>query len=181
MERTGDRRTPEVLPREGKRTQEAIEHRRGITSNPSLPHVVDVDYPDYSDIILDPDPAHPAEFDIESFLEESQRRAIDRLETELDRIDHQLNRRDEIHVEAVEELESKLEWYMDQLEELRRRPTTEREKRRELKARIREFYSDLRTERRSHWQDLQDLERERRTLRRELAELDEGNLITDFL
>lgn len=53
--------------------------------------------------------------DVEEFLERSQKNEGRRLEEELERIDNQLEERDRIHQEVLDELESKPDWYLDRL------------------------------------------------------------------
>ncbi|WP_220132799.1 hypothetical protein [Halorhabdus salina] len=134
-----------------------------------------MDYLDYSRDLLRADESFG--FDIERFLEESQEREQQRLEEELERIDQQLEEREEIRDDVVVELESKLDWYVDRLKELyQRKFFNDKEKKEHLKAKIEEFYSELRQERRRAWRDKQELEKERRKLLRELNELDDQNL-----
>lgn len=112
-------------------------------------------------------------FDIQEFLQQSQQEQKDRIERELERISDQLEQRTMIHEETVQELESKLDWYVERLENLYARPVAVDDSRiTELKTRIERFYTEIRTERREHWQDQQKLKRERRELFRELEEVD---------
>jgi len=60
----------------------------------------------------------PKEFSIEEFLQQEQRSEQERLEKELERIESLLEERREINSETVKELESKLDWYVETLEEL---------------------------------------------------------------
>lgn len=113
-------------------------------------------------------------FDVERFLEESQRRQEQRLEQHLERISKQLEERNRIFEENQSELESKLDWYIDQLEKEYRLAGSDAVD--ELKEQIAEFYRLLRRERVDHWQDKQDLKQERRELLCELDELDESVL-----
>ncbi len=75
-----------------------------------------MEYFDYSEDFLESGEA--LDFDIESFLEESQELEQQRLEEELERIDQQLEQREEIYNETTRELESKLDWYVDRLQDL---------------------------------------------------------------
>ena len=111
------------------------------------------------------------DFDIEEFLEQSQSREKQRLEEELQRIDQQLERQKEIQTETVEDLDSKIEWYIERLMKQYKRNSTKQIE--ELKQRMRDFYRALREERRHSWRDQQQLEHERRELLRELRELDD--------
>ncbi|QIO24232.1 hypothetical protein [Haloarcula sp. JP-L23] len=120
------------------------------------------------------------EFDVEAVLEQSEENARQRLEDELGRIEQQLDRREAIHDETVADIESKLDWYLDQLETLYKQARSKNERRDELKQRIREFYRELRKERRSRWRDRQDLERERREVLHELEDI-EASSLTDII
>ena len=114
------------------------------------------------------------DFDIEDFIQRSQKLERQRLEEELQRIDQQLERRDEIQSETVDELESKVEWYQEQLMNQYKRNSTKQIER--LKQNIQEFYRELREERHQSWRDRQRLEQERRDLLRELRELEDDDL-----
>jgi len=111
-------------------------------------------------------------FDIEEFLEESQRQQQDRIETELERIECQLEERERIFEQHREDLESKLDWYLERLEKAYKRTGSVEE----LKDTVTEFYELLREERVRHWRDKQELEQERRELLRELDELEDTDL-----
>ena len=111
---------------------------------------------------------------VDQFLERSQRHHNDRLANELNRIDEQLEERDAIHTEIVDELEWKIKRYTDRLEHLYNTGIGKQDGTRErVKDRITSFQEQLREEHRDHWRDRQELERERRTILRELAELEE--------
>jgi chromosome segregation ATPase len=125
---------------------------------------------------LEPD----VDWDIEELLERSQEREQTRIEAELQQIDLLLEKRKEIHEESVEEVESKLEWYVDRLQQ-EYRLKADREKISELKAQIRSFYSELRDLEREKWLDIQELERERRQLERELEELSDQELMSELM
>lgn len=111
------------------------------------------------------------DWDLDDFLEEAQQTQQQRLEKELERIQDQLERRDQLKKEALEELESKLDWYLERLEnEYRTRGPSSVE---QLKSEVNRFYSLIRDEKQQHWKDTQRLERERRQLLRDLQEIDE--------
>lgn len=111
-------------------------------------------------------------FDVEEFLRESQEQQEDRLETELERIEEQLEERDTIFEQHSEDLESKLDWYLDRLEKAYKMTGDVDE----LKEKVTEFYELLREERVRHWRDKQELEKERREMLRELNELEETDI-----
>ena len=116
------------------------------------------------------------DFDIEEFLEKSQRSEKQRLEKELERISEQLENREEIHQEALNELESKLDWYKDRLEKLYKQGRGRKRERGELKNQIQRFYQSIREEKQRCWKDRQRLEERRSEKLRELAELEDTPL-----
>ena len=117
------------------------------------------------------------EFDVEEFLRGEQQSEQDRLEQELQRIEDLLSEREEIHSESVEELESKLDWYIEQLEDLYRGfGGGQKEKKERLKTKIKDFYSELRKERRNQWRDKIELEMELREVEHALEEIEESDL-----
>jgi predicted nucleic acid-binding Zn-ribbon protein len=137
-----------------------------------------VDYFDYkTEPQLDPGNLN---FDIQEFLERSQRQEKQRLEHELERIEEHLDRRDEIHEEALSELESKLDWYLNRLGDLYDWGTGTTGEREKIKSRIAEFYREIREEKQQHWHDRQELEQERREVLRELRELSDLKLAELF-
>lgn len=117
-------------------------------------------------------------FSVEEFLREEQRSEQERLEQELGRIEDLLEERREIHSETVEELKSKLDWYVERLEDLYHDfGGVKEDKKRELKGKIEEFYSELRRERRDQWRDRIELEMELREVEQSLEEVrDEESL-----
>jgi trichohyalin len=120
--------------------------------------------------------------DVQQFLEKSTKKEKQRLEKLLQQIDNQLEERGRIHQEATEELESKLDWYIERLEKHYLRSTGKGDGEREkLKQRIEEFYREMREEDRQHWRDKQELEKDRREIIRELNELDDTEMITELL
>lgn len=131
---------------------------------------------DYVDYLLDGTPQVETTdwADVAALLEQSQQQREERLEQELAQIKRQLAERDQIHHELVEELERKIERYTDRLDHLytigKGRLDGTRD---DLKDRIVAFYEQLRDEHREHWRDRQALERERRDVRRTMAELDD--------
>jgi len=112
------------------------------------------------------------DFDVEEFLEESQRSERQRLEKELERISEQLENREEIHREALNELEGKLDWYKDRLKKLYKQSRGRKGERGELKNQIQRFYQLIREEKQRCWKDRQRLEERRSEKLRELAELE---------
>jgi hypothetical protein len=93
------------------------------------------------------------------------------LEEELERLRDQLEQREQIHEEIVEELKSKRDWYLQRLKQ--EYSTLGKSDVKELKQEVKRLYSELRSEKQQHWQDTQQLERERRELLKELSELDQ--------
>lgn len=124
---------------------------------------------------------YETDFEIEEFLERSKEQEQKRLEEEVERIEEQLEERDRLHYELLDELESKLDWYLDELRILYKQRRGKTGRRDEIKTRIREFYSEIQGEKRSHWRDRQELEQERRELLSEMSELDDTGEIFDLL
>lgn len=120
------------------------------------------------------EPGYNSGFDVDEFLEHSQIQERQRLEKESERIERQLDRRDQVHDEIVEELESQLDWYIDRLEKLYKQMRGKDGEREHLKSRIDEFYMELRKEKRDCWMDKVDLEKELREVKQELKELEDG-------
>lgn len=122
-----------------------------------------------------------ADIDVEELLERSRETEWERLEWELAQIEQQLEERDRVHDEIVDELEWKIEKYSDRLEHLytiqKGRTDGTRD---QLKERLLAFYRELREERREHWRDRQRLEQERREVRRELDAANDYSL-SEFL
>lgn len=154
--------------------QAATELGRRVTTTLHLSPLNCVEYFDY-------DADWGSEFtrndvDIEDLLEQSEQREKERLERELDRIETQLEERDRIHEEAINELEPKLHWYIDRLETLYTRGGGNQEEREHLKSRITELYRVIREEKTSRWRDRRELEHERRELLRAIEEVEDSDL-----
>lgn len=130
------------------------------------------DYPDYTGTGSELFDAADSwgDSDVGDLLEQSQARETERLDQELAQIKQQLDERTQIHDEIVSDLTWKIDRYTDRLAHLytigKGRLDGTRE---QLKNRIAGFYRELREEHREHWQDRQQLEHERRAVRRELA------------
>lgn len=138
-----------------------------------------MEYFDYSEDFLEFGEA--LDFDIESFLEESQELEQQRLQQELERVEDLLEEREEIHSGTVDELESKLDWYLDRLREEYRQFSTDREEVEKLKAKIDKFYSELRQEKRNEWRDKIELEMKLREVERALEEVEDEDSLWRFL
>lgn len=114
--------------------------------------------------------------DIAGLLDKSNDQERQRLDAELQRIDQELDERDSILAQAVNELDSKLEWYVGRLEMLYTRSLGKHGDRERLKGRIESLYQALRDERRAHWRDRQQLLADRRRLERDRTELEDLDL-----
>jgi ElaB/YqjD/DUF883 family membrane-anchored ribosome-binding protein len=113
------------------------------------------------------------EFNVEDFLREEQQSEQERLEQELKRIEDLLSEREEIHSESVSELESKLDWYVERLEDLYRGfGGGQKEEKESLKTKIEGFYTELRREKRNQWRDKIELEMELREVEHALEEIE---------
>ncbi|MFP9061717.1 hypothetical protein ACLI4R_14455 [Natrialbaceae archaeon A-chndr2] len=110
------------------------------------------------------------EFEIDRFLDRFQDNEIDRLQKKLDRIESQTEERERIHREAVDELETGLDQYIERLHLLYRQWSS-RNRTKPVKDRITELYQKIRNEKRSSWKDKQKLEQERRALKQEIDEV----------
>jgi predicted phage-related endonuclease len=113
-------------------------------------------------------------------LEQSQEAEEERLRQELERIEHQLSRREDLREQAVDDLRSKLDWYLERLELVYRRPGSQKEKQERLKQQVQELYRQIRMEKRSAWKDVQELEREHRRLHSELSELEDTDIVSEL-
>jgi len=123
-----------------------------------------VDYFDYSSDLDD----------VEEFLKRSQENEGRWLKEELERIDNQLEERDRIHQEVLDELELKPDWYLDRLKTVYRRRQGKSGECEKLKSQIRDFYIEIGREKQRNWRDRQELERDRREVIRELNELEDS-------
>lgn len=119
------------------------------------------------------------DFDLNRFLEQSQKNEEERLEKELRSIEDQLSTRETLRDETLDDLQSKLDWYLERLELVYQRPGTQKQER--LKRRITEFYREIRLEKRNSWLDIQELERDKRELKRELDEFIHTGWISELL
>ncbi|SNR68912.1 hypothetical protein [Halorubrum vacuolatum] len=129
-----------------------------------------MEYFDYGEI-----QAFDTGFDVQEFLERSQKREKEQIERKLDRVDKLLEEREKIHENAVTELESKLNWYVKQLEELYR--TGIGQDKDELKQRIEQFYAELRELERKQWLDTKELELQREEIEKELQDADLDDIL----
>jgi len=124
------------------------------------------------------EPVEPElDLDLEALVRRSLGREESRVETELEEVERLLEDRRSIHEGSVSEVESRLEVYVDRLEQ-EYRLRGDSEKASELKSRVLEFYRRLRELERERWLDVQDLERQRRDLLRELERL--GHEVVDL-
>lgn len=127
----------------------------------------------------DADTSWPAAVD--QFLDRSQHQHQERLAAELGRIEDQLDEREAIHEEIVAELEWQIDRYTDRLDRLHGTGRGKQDGTRDqVRERLATFQRELREERRAHWRDRQELERERRDLLRELAAM-ENDVLSEFL
>ena len=117
-------------------------------------------------------------FSVEEFLREEQQSEKERLEQELERLESLLEERREIHSKTVDELESKINWYLEKLEGASRGIGSGNvEEQERLKTKIDEFYSEIRSEKRQQWRDRIELEMEVKEVEQALEEVrDEDDL-----
>ena len=135
-----------------------------------------LDYVEDADSVLDKLASWDYD-DVSEILEASEEAHADRLKEELERIEEQLERRDAIHEETVEELEWKLDRYTSRLDKMYTHGRGKRDGKRErVKDQILDLEERLQEERRKHWRDKQQLEQERRELLHALDEVEDGGL-----
>lgn len=159
----------------------AIALRRPVSGNPFPFPFFGVTYFEY-DVEPKWEPHESSgELAISELLEQAAVEEQERLERALARIDAQLDAREELFEESVAELEGKLEWYLDRLETLYQRNRGSVDERGRLKARIREFYAELRDTKRERWRDTQSLQESRRDLQHEIEELSGEDWLAEFL
>jgi trichohyalin len=118
----------------------------------------------------------PNNFDIEQFLQRSQKLEKQRLESEIQKVEEQLEERDQIFEEHRSDLESKVSEYLEKLEDAYRVSGDINN----LKQVIGDLYESLHQEKVKHWRDRQELERERRELWSDLRELEEEDILDLF-
>lgn len=129
-----------------------------------------MEYFDYNEV-----EAFDTDFDIEEFLEKSQRREQEQLQNKLDHVDKLLEERERIHEESKNELESKLDWYIERLEHLYRTGLSGDKD--GLKQRIEQLYKELREAERKQWLDTRELELQREEIEKELQETDLDDIL----
>lgn len=107
-------------------------------------------------------------------LEQTER---DQLANDLARINEQLDQRDRLHTDLLDDLQWKRDRYREQLQTLYRHGRGKTDGTRDrVKSRIADLEQAIRRERREHWQDRQQLEWERRDVLRDLAALNMDRL-----
>jgi DNA repair exonuclease SbcCD ATPase subunit len=159
----------EVVQGESKRIPPANEHCPGITSFSILLSSLIMEYQEYWNNF----DLSRREFDVERFLRQEQGEERRRLEKDLERIEDLLEEREDIHSENVDELQSKLDWYVERLEQEYRSFGLDRETLDHLKSKIEQLYSELRREKRQQWRDKIELEKERREIERTIEEIED--------
>jgi trichohyalin len=133
--------------------------------------------PEYGLFDRGPGDSEPATESIRTVVQELEQRDRDQLAKDLARINEQLEQRDELNSDLLEDLHRSHEWYRDQLHTLYRRGRGKQDGERDrIKERIADLERAIRHERREHWQDRQQLERERREVLRDLAALEADRL-----
>ena len=114
--------------------------------------------------------------DVEEFLEESRRRQEQRLKQHLQEIKEQIRERHDVYEKYMEVLEKRIEVHQGRKSDAGnvRRPFEE-----EVLSKLEDLYESLRGEMREKWRDIQELEREKREIKKELDELKDAELL-DF-
>lgn len=112
--------------------------------------------------------------DVDELLEESRRRQENRLKQHLQEVKEQIRERHEVYEKYMEVLENRIEVHQDRKSDAGnvRRPFKE-----EVLAKLEDLYESLRGEMREKWRDIQELEREKREIEKELDELKDAELL----
>lgn len=114
--------------------------------------------------------------DVDSLLEESRRRQENRLRQHLQDIEKQIQERHRVYKKYIEIVEERIKVQQDRKDKAGHvnRPFEE-----EVLTKLEDLYESLRGEIREKWRDIQDLEREKREIEKELEELKDAELL-DF-
>lgn len=112
--------------------------------------------------------------DVDSLLEQSRRRQENRLRQHLQDIKKQIQERHSIYEKYIEILEDRIQTHQDRKDKAGHvnRPFEE-----EVLAKLEDLYESLRGEMREKWRDIQELEREKREIEKELDELKDAELL----
>lgn len=114
---------------------------------------------------------------VQGVVQQLEQQERDQLAKDLTRINEQLDQREELYADLLDDLHRSHDWYREQLQTLYRQGRGKQSgKRDRLKTRIADLEQAIRRERREHWQDRQKLERERREVLRDLAALEADRL-----
>lgn len=116
--------------------------------------------------------------DVDGFLEQSILNEAERLEQQLEQIQRQLEERNQIHNQKLDSIETEIREQKDRLESAERAPGNEDIK---IRHRLEELYTKKWEAEQSLWRDKQDLLGEKRSLKRELQELDESKDLKQLL
>jgi hypothetical protein len=112
--------------------------------------------------------------EVGELLEESRRRQKNRLQQRLRDIEGQIRERREVYEKYIENLEDRISVHDNRLDKAGHvnRPFEE-----EVLAKLEDLYESLRGEMREKWRDIQDLEREKREIEKDLDELKDAELL----
>jgi DNA repair exonuclease SbcCD ATPase subunit len=112
--------------------------------------------------------------DIDEMLAESRRRQKNRLQQRLDEVQAQIQERHEVYEKYIEIPEERIRVHQDRKDDAGHvnRPFEE-----EVLAKLEDLYESLRGEVREKWRDIQELEREKREIEKELDELKDAELL----
>jgi len=115
--------------------------------------------------------------DIAGFLEDTREQHIDRLRAKLGRIETQIEQRYQVFEQTRSEIEDRIRKPAATLERLYGLPSTGPEQRKEeLKEELSWLYSRLAETRRRCWQDIQQLEEQKRAVLEELDAVQDESL-----
>ena len=115
--------------------------------------------------------------EVDELLEESRRRQENRLKQHLEEIKEQIRERNQVYEKYMEVLESRIKVHQERKDSAGnvRRPFEE-----EVLAKLEDLYESLRGEMREKWRDIQELEREKREIEKELDELKDAELLDQW-
>lgn len=113
---------------------------------------------------------------VADMLSESTEQERERLQRELERVYNQIEQRREMHEEAISKIESRIKDHVRELDQHLNRPFAgNAERREELNEKIQDLYDDLASARTRFWNDVKELEREKRYLLRDLDEVEDAD------
>lgn len=111
---------------------------------------------------------------LDSLLEESRRRQENRLRQHLQEIEKQIQERNQVYEKYIENLEDRIKVHDNRLDGA---GNVNRPFEGDVLDDLEDLYESLRGEIREKWRDIQELEREKREIEKELDELKDAELL----